>query len=76
MLEIIGNRFSCCDGISRRSMLRVGALGIGGLTLPQLLAQRSKVAQAGEALPRRSVIFVELAGGPTHFETYDPNCTF
>jgi hypothetical protein len=28
--------------------------------------------EAGEALPRRSVIFVELAGGPTHFETYDP----
>lgn len=52
--------------------MRVGALGIGGLTLPQLLARRAKAAEAGAALPRRSVIFVELAGGPTHFETYDP----
>jgi len=40
--------------------------------LPRLLAHRAQAAEAGESLPRRSVIFVELAGGPTHFETYDP----
>jgi hypothetical protein len=27
-----------CDGITRRDALKIGALGIGGLTLPQLLA--------------------------------------
>ncbi len=72
MLEIVGDRIACCDRISRRSLLRVGALGIGGLTLPNLLADRARAARAGRPRPHRSVIFVELAGGPTHFETYDP----
>lgn len=72
MLEVVGDRFSCCDGISRRSLLRIGALGIGGLTLPRLLAERAAAEEAGQPLPRKSVIYVELAGGPTHFETYDP----
>ena len=26
-----------CDGLSRRNFLKVGALGLGGLALPQLL---------------------------------------
>ncbi|MCA9119217.1 MAG: DUF1501 domain-containing protein [Planctomycetaceae bacterium] len=72
MLEVKGRQFSCCDGITRRSALRVGVLGLGGLTLPQLLAQRSAQAAAGRPTRNTSVIFVELAGGPSHFETYDP----
>jgi hypothetical protein len=72
MLEVNGGQFSCCDGITRRRFLRVGALGLGGLTLPQILAHRAARAAAGQASPKTSVIFVELAGGPTHFETYDP----
>ena len=34
---------SFCDGLSRRSFLRLGGLGLGGLTLPQLL--RAEAAQ-------------------------------
>ena len=34
MLEINGGKFSCCDGISRRNMLKAGFLGLGGLSLP------------------------------------------
>ncbi len=26
-----------CDGLSRRNFIRIGALGMGGLALPQLL---------------------------------------
>ncbi len=55
-------------GYSRRSFLRVGALGLGGLTLPDLLRLR---AQSGTGSPR-AVIMVCLAGGPSHIDTYDP----
>ncbi|MEQ8787503.1 MAG: DUF1501 domain-containing protein [Pirellulaceae bacterium] len=72
MLEITGNKIENCEGLSRRTLLKVGALGLGGLTLPQLLAWRSAARAAGKSMPETSVIFVEMAGGPTHMETYDP----
>lgn len=72
MLTLLGRSFDCCDRVSRRSLLRVGALGVGGLALPQILAQRAQAAGAGTSSRQTSVIFIELAGGPTHFETYDP----
>ena len=34
MLDILGRTTRTCDGISRRNMLRVGGLTLGGLTLP------------------------------------------
>lgn len=70
MLHVPGPRFACCDGVSRRSFLQVGALGAGGLSLAGLLKRRAH----GEAAPRSkaSVIFLKLAGGATQFETYDP----
>jgi hypothetical protein len=72
MLEITGKKIANCEGMSRRTLLKVGALGLGGLTLPQLLAWRAAAKAAGDPLPETSVIFVEMAGGPTHIETYDP----
>ena len=30
MLDIFGDRYGSCDGVSRRNFLRVGALGLGG----------------------------------------------
>lgn len=72
MLEVKGDKFKLCDGVTRRGLLRVGALGLGGITLPQLLAFRAAEAAEGRETPKTSVIFIELQGGPTHFETYDP----
>lgn len=72
MLELLGRQFRCCDGLTRRDAHRVGALGLGGLTLPQLLALRAQAADGVNPAGHKSVIFLELAGGPTHFETYDP----
>lgn len=57
---------------SRRTLLRVGALGLGGLALPDFLRLRALSAQPAAAQSRASVIFVHLAGGPSHLETYDP----
>src|SRR5688572_29252494 len=31
-----------CDGVSRRNFLKIGALGMGGLALPQLLRAESR----------------------------------
>src|SRR5262245_28375394 len=57
-----------CDGISRRAFLRIGALTVGGLTLPDLLRLRSQAAGRQQG---RAVIMVYLQGGPSHIDTYD-----
>lgn len=69
MLSIEGrsaNRF--CDQVSRRDVLRIGAMGLGGLTLADVL--RSD-ALAGPSGKRRSIINICLPGGPTHMDTFD-----
>jgi uncharacterized protein (DUF1501 family) len=58
-----------CSGRSRREFLRIGALGLGGLTLPDLLAAK---AQAGDSTQHKSVVLLFLSGGPTQHETWDP----
>jgi hypothetical protein len=55
----------------RRDLLRIGVLGVGGLTLADVLRLRSQGAP-GRAVPARSVIMVCLTGGPSHIDTYDP----
>ena len=66
MLSILGKpdrRQRLCNGISRRDVLRIGGLGMGGLTLPQLLQLES---QAGERLSHKAVIMIYMCGGPPH----------
>jgi hypothetical protein len=59
-----------CDGLTRRSFLKVGALAVGGLTLADLL--RLKAHAAGKAgSPDRAIIMVYLNGGPSHIDLYD-----
>lgn len=72
MLDVFGGRFGACDGVSRRSFLKVGALGLAGLALPDALRGRARAAARGEAVKETAVIQVFLFGGPTHLETYDP----
>jgi hypothetical protein len=68
MLTIAGTRHSNCDGISRRDFLRAGALGLGGLTLADLLRAD---AQATKPQRPKSVIYIVLSGGPSHIDMYD-----
>jgi hypothetical protein len=70
MLDIVfGNGARCCDGVSRRDFLRVGALGGLGLTLPHLLQSE---ARAGHAKARaKSVLLVFLGGGLSHHDSFD-----
>ena len=74
MLTFWGDKHSFCDRVTRRDFLRVGALGIGGLTLADVLRLR---AETRTTTKPRAVIMVCLAGGPSHLETYDmkPNAT-
>jgi hypothetical protein len=59
---------SFCDGLSRRSFLRVGALaGVGsGLNMGSLLQAKSATNT------HKSVIVVYLSGGLSHQDTFDP----
>lgn len=56
------------DGLSRREILRLMALG--ALTVSALPA-RAEVAPGGKATAR-AVIQIWLSGGPTHLDTFDP----
>ena len=58
-----------CDGISRRGFLRTGVLGLGGLTLSELL--RLRAAGSADGGWGKSVIMICLGGGPSHLDTYD-----
>jgi hypothetical protein len=63
-----------CDGLTRREMLRVGALGVGGLTLPNLLLlETAAAASTAVRSPARarSVILLFLSGGPSHLDMFD-----
>ena len=72
MLEITGDSRSFCDGLSRRSFIRVGALGFLGLGLSDLFRLREASAAPKATGRKKSVILVWMHGGPTQLETYDP----
>ncbi|MFO0876049.1 MAG: DUF1501 domain-containing protein [Gemmataceae bacterium] len=71
MLRILDPGRTFCDGITRREWLRLGGIGLGGLTLDQLLATRAQAAPARRGRAR-SVIVFGLVGGPPQHETWDP----
>jgi hypothetical protein len=63
-----------CNGQTRREFLQIGALGLGGLTLSQLLraeAQAGGSVGNGHAAGTKSVIMVYLVGGPPHQDMWD-----
>jgi hypothetical protein len=73
MFQLLGSRTAtACDGATRRDFLKVGALGLGGLLLPDLLRARAAATAAGQATRNTSVVWLWLGGGPTHVETFDP----
>ncbi|MEM7015296.1 MAG: DUF1501 domain-containing protein, partial [Verrucomicrobiota bacterium] len=53
---------------SRREFLRIGALGMGGLSMPQLLKADSATGRKGS---HKSVIMIFLPGGPPHQDMWD-----
>jgi len=71
MLTLWGGNQRFCDGLDRRSFLRIGAFG-AGLTLADMLrSQASASAPAPAATTRKSAIMIYLPGGPSHMDMYD-----
>ncbi len=68
MLNVTGSSYRLCDGLTRRDALRIGALGLGGLTLPGLL--RAEQAQ-GISKSHKAVIMIYMVGAPPHQDMYD-----
>ncbi|MGC6460459.1 MAG: DUF1501 domain-containing protein [Pirellulaceae bacterium] len=68
MLPVFGPSVRLCQGKTRREAMRIGALGLGGLTLPNLL--RAEQA-AGVGSNVKSVIMIYLVGAPPHQDMYD-----
>lgn len=66
MLSFTARGPAFCDGRTRRDFLKIGALAVGGLTLPQLLRAESAGRSTG-----MSIINIYLPGGPTHLDTFD-----
>ncbi len=72
MLTLLGNPRRCCDGLNRRELLRVGALSLfGGLMLPCSVAAKEPAPRRGSGKVR-SVILLDLFGGPSHLDMFDP----
>jgi hypothetical protein len=68
MLTIHGESVRSCDGVSRRQFLKIGALGVGGLALPDLLRLEARCGRGSSA---KALINVWLAGGPSHQDMWD-----
>jgi hypothetical protein len=52
-------------------VLKVGALGLGSLTLPNLLRAKAAAREQGRQVKNTSVILIWQAGGPSHIDMYD-----
>lgn len=69
VIRILGPRTAACDGISRRDLLTVGGLSLFGMSLPNVLQAREQSAvRHGSA---KSVILLNLFGGPPHMDMFD-----
>ena len=70
MLRVFGGAARDCAGMTRRSFVQAGVLGVGGLALPGFF--RLREAGAAALGKETSVILFWLSGGPGHMETWDP----
>ena len=70
MLQIsCGTPFPNCQGLSRRTAIKAGFLGLAGLSLGDLNRLRAE----GQAKKNdKAVILIWLDGGPSQLESYDP----
>ena len=59
-----------CDGLKRRDFIRIGGISAGCLTLANYL----QLAEAGQVQVGHATsgIFIDLNGGPSHIDTFDP----
>lgn len=71
MLNLLGPSYRTCDGLTRRSFLKAGFLGLAGLTLADQLKLKAHAVEQGEASRDTAVILFWMGGGPSHIDMYD-----
>ena len=59
MLTLSGGKGRFCDGVTRRSFLKIGGMAMGGMCLPSILQAEQ---QAGTR-SHKAIIMVYLSGG-------------
>jgi len=57
--------------LSRRSVLRVGGMGLFGMSLPKMIFAEEAARNPQLVAKAKSVIFLFQWGGPSHLETFD-----
>jgi len=81
MLNIPGRRAYTCEGPTRRELMRIGSIGLMGLSLPHFFLWRDqaraaenggKYAGARGFGSAQSVLMIFLQGGPSHIDIWDP----
>ena len=69
MLTILGKKTGrFCDGVSRRAFLQIGALSLGGMSLPEILRAE---AASGVGSTHKGIINIFLPGGPPHQDMWE-----
>src|SRR6185369_9649760 len=76
MLRILGSPKNLCSGMTRRDWLRIGGLGLAGLTLPDVLKlQELAASESKEREPgfgrAKAIILIHLYGAPSQLEWVD-----
>jgi hypothetical protein len=65
MIRLEGPPSRVCDGLTRRELLRFGALGLATLPAPVMAGGPAGFGRA------RSLLFISLFGGPSHQDIWD-----
>jgi hypothetical protein len=71
MLDLWGRSFRNCDRVSRRNVLRIGSLALGGITLADLFRRRAAASPQAHLATDTAVIQLFLGGGPSQLDTFD-----
>ncbi|GAB4161469.1 MAG: DUF1501 domain-containing protein [Planctomycetaceae bacterium] len=72
MVSIFGSQHRFCDGLDRRSFLKIGALGLGGMGLAEMMQAQAQAAEGkNHSNDNKAVIMIYLAGGVSHQDFVD-----
>ncbi len=71
MLTLLGQAARYCDGISRRSFLKIGGFAFGSAASLSLADVLRAEQAAGTSSPHKAVINIFLGGGPPHQDMWD-----
>jgi len=71
MLTLLGKAARYCDGISRRSFLKIGGFSFGSAASLSLADILRAEQSTGSNAPHKAVINIFLGGGPPHQDMWD-----